>query len=201
MTWGGALPKKMRKPEPGSLRPKPVLVYIPSPHRTRDQERFEEVVLRVQQFVLCSRFFSCVEISAASAEVHPLLEDKKFKTPVLVVFDSSLKKRAVVHSRASAMKAYGAMRKIGQPDYVTNIKETLRKAKVLLGDFDQVDAARKVLQLKKTRLETALGKGEKATARKLEKEIEHDQAQIDEIYEKAEREWNEIWDLQRKKVP
>jgi hypothetical protein len=201
MTWGGTLPKKEPKLESGTVRPKPVLVYISSPHRTRDQERFEEVVLKVQQFVLCSRFFECVEMSATTAEVHPLLEGRKFKTPVLVVFDSALQKCAGVHSRASAMKAFGAMRKMGQPDYVTNMKETLRKAKVLLGDFDQVDAARKVLRLKKTRLETALGKGEKATARKLEKEIERDQAEIDKIYENAERKWNEVWELQLKKVP
>lgn len=198
MAWGGMMPDPDRKLVPGQPRPKPLLVYVPSNLRTRDQERFENA-LQIQQFVLCSRFFQCVRLSESQARQHPLLR-LKFKVPCLIVFNSSLKKKDVVRARASAMKAYSAMRRIGQPDYKTPIKETLRQAKVLLGDFDQVDEARNVLGLKQKRLETAIAKGEKATARKLEKEIARDLAQIDAIYKKAKDRWAKIWDLKIKTV-
>ena len=172
---------------------------MPNPVGGQDQERFEKA-LAIQQFVLCSRFFNCVQISENDARKHPLLRDVKFKTPCLIVFDSSLKKRTIVRARASAMKAYNAMRRLGQPDYKTPIKETLRKAKILLGDFDQVDEARTVLGLKKTRHKTAVSKREFATAKKLQKEIDRDQGQIDAIYKKATEKWTKIWTLEIKKV-
>ena len=111
MAWGGMMPDPDRKLVPGQPRPKPLLVYVPSNLRTRDQERFENA-LQIQQFVLCSRFFQCVRLSESQARQHPLLR-LKFKVPCLIVFNSSLKKRDVVRARASAMKAYSAMRRIG----------------------------------------------------------------------------------------
>ncbi|MHC4550073.1 MAG: hypothetical protein ACYTEZ_14975 [Planctomycetota bacterium] len=200
LAWDGRLPRSPEEPErEGQPRRKPLLIYIPHDIATRDQERFEQVVVEIETFKLASRFFERVRISAKGAGDHFLLKDVKVKPPAIVVFDSTRRKHAVARGRASAMKAWGVMRKIGQPDYETNMQETIRKASVLLGRFDRVDAARDSLQIKRGRMENALGKGDMARAKVLEKEIAKDQAKIDKLYDDTERRWQELWTLEIKK--
>lgn len=203
MAWGGSLPtaeQLAKTPSPGDPRRKPLLVYVASSIRSKDQERFEEVVVENESFVAAAQFFECVQASEAAARAHPLLEGLKWSAPALIVFDSSRKTREVAHARASAMKAVDLMRMVGQPDYESDINETIRKAKVLLGTFDQVDAARDALKIKRARVDNALGKGDKARAAVLEKDCDKDEDEIDELFKKTEKEWNEIFDVKIKKV-
>jgi hypothetical protein len=203
MAWGGSLPKPeqlAKTPAPGDPRPRPLLVYVASGIQSRDQARFEEVVVENESFVLASQFFDCVQVSEATARAHQLFLGLKWSAPAVIVIDSSRKTREVAHARASAMKAVDLMRRVGQPDYENDINETLRKAKVLLGTFDQVDAARDALKIKRARVENALGKGDKARAAVLEKDCDRDEEQISELFKKTEKEWNELFDLKIKKV-
>lgn len=203
MAWGGSLPTAEQlatPPSAGDPRPKPLLVYVVSGLQSRDQSRFEEVVVENESFVFASQFFDCVQVSEATARAHQLFEGLKWSAPAVIVIDSSRKTREVAHARASAMKAVDLMRMVGQPDYVSDINETLRKAKVLLGTFDQVDAARDALAIKRARVENALGKGDKARASVLEKDCDRDEEQLNELFRKTEKEWNEVFDLKIKKV-
>lgn len=204
MAWGGSLPtpeKLATAPAPGDPRPRPLLVYVASSLRSHDQERFEEVVVENESFVIAARFFDSVQISEATAKAHQLFEGLKWSAPAVLVIDSARKTREIAHARASAMKAVDMMRMVGQPDYVSDINETLRKAKVLLGTFDQVDAARDSLKIKRARVENALAKGDKARANVLEKDCDRDEEQLNELFKKTEQEWNELFDLKIKKVP
>jgi hypothetical protein len=203
MTWGGRLPAadqvgKDEPPKPGEPRRKPLLVYVASSLQSRDQTRFEEVVLKNESFTLMARFFDCVEAAEATAKAHPLFEGIQYTPPAVIVFDSTRRKHAVARGRASAMKATGIMRKIGQPDYVSPMKETVRKAKVLLGTFDQCDAARDALAIKRARRENALGKGDAARAKVLEKDIAKDEKRLDELHAKTDKAWSELWTLEIK---
>jgi len=148
--------------------------------------------------VIASRFFDCIQVSEASGSKHPLLEGLKWSAPAVIVIDSSRKTREVSRGRASAMKAVGLMRKVGQPDYESDINETVRKAKVLLGTFDQVDAARDALKIKRARVENALAKGDKAGAAALEKDCDKDEEKINDLFKETEKEWNELFDLKIK---
>jgi hypothetical protein len=195
MNWGGKLPTEeelAKPPVPGQPRPKPLLVYVASSLRTRDQERFEEVVVQNESFVIAAKFFVCAQVSEATAKTHQLFEGLNWKAPAILVIDSSRQVREVARGRASAMKAVDLMRMVGQPDYVTDINETLRQAKLVLGNFDQVDAGREALKIKRTRVENALGKGDEAKARVLEKECDKDEAELDALFKKTEQEWNDL---------
>ncbi|MFI5402259.1 MAG: hypothetical protein ACHQ1G_04930 [Planctomycetota bacterium] len=203
MAWGGSLPTPEQlatPPAAGDPRPKPLLVYVVSGLQSRDQSRFEEVVVENESFVFAAQFFECVQVSEATARAHQLFEGLKWSAPAVIVIDSSRKTREVAHARASAMKAVDLMRMVGQPDYVSDINETLRKAKVLLGTFDQVDAARDALAIKRARVENALGKGDKARAAVLEKDCDRDEEQMNKLFRETEKEWNELFDLKFKKV-
>jgi hypothetical protein len=204
MAWGGALPsaeKLAAVPAPGDPRPRPLLIYVASSIRSNDQARFEEVVVENESFVIAAQFFDCVQVSEAAARAHPLFEGLKWSAPAILVVDSTRKTREVAQARASAMKAVDLMRMVGQPDYESDINETLRKAKVLLGTFDQVDAARDALKIKRARVENALGKGDKARAAVLEKDCDKDEEQINELFNRTEKEWNELFAVKIKKVP
>jgi len=203
MAWGGSLPKPEElatAPSQGDPRRKPLLVYVPSSLRSNDQARFEEVVFENESFVVAARFFDCVQAAEASVRSHPLFEGLKWEAPAIVVIDSSRQTREVAHARASAMKAVDLMRMVGQPDYETDMNETLRKAKVLLGTFDQIDAARDALKIKRARVENALAKGDKAKAAVLEKDCDRDEEQMKELIRKTEREWDGLFDLKIKKA-
>ena len=203
MAWGGSLPtpeQLAKTPSPGDPRPRPLLVYVASSIRSKDQERFEEVVVENESFAIAANFFDCVQVSEATAKGHQLFQGLKWSAPAIIVIDSSRKKREVAHARASAMKAVDLMRMVGQPDYESDINEALRKTKVLLGTFDQIDAARDALKIKRARVDNALGKGDKAGAAVLEKDCDKDEEEIDELFKKTEKEWNEILAVKIKKV-
>ena len=167
-------------------------------HDTRDQDRFEEVALKNESFMLAAKFFYRVRIWESQARKHPLLKDIKFKAPAIVAFDSTRKEHVVAGGRASGMKVYGMLVKVGQLDYVTSVSKTVRDARNLLATFDRVDAAREALGIKIGRLEEAKGKGNQAKIRQLEKEVAADRAKIEALYAKAQKRWNEIWTLRRK---
>lgn len=203
MAWNGSLPKTedlAKEPSPGDPRLRPMLIYIPSSLQSKDQERFEEVVLEDESFVIASHFFDCIQVSENTAKSYPLFEGLRWSAPAVIIIDSSRKTREVSRGRASAMKAVGLMRKVGQPDYESDINETVRKAKILLGTFDQVDAARDALKIKRARVENALAKGDKAGASVLEKDCDKDEEQINDLFKKTEQEWNELFDIKIKKM-
>jgi len=79
-----------------------------------------------------------VKIKSAIAKDTKFLDGLKFTAPAIIVFSADRSKHQIVKGRASAMKAVGAMRAIGQPAYESNIKKTLQKAKVLLSRYDQI---------------------------------------------------------------
>ncbi len=203
MVWGGSLPKPEQlatAPSRGDPRPRPLLVYVQSSLRSNDQARFEEVVVQNESFVVAARFFDCVQVAEAAAKPNPLFEGLKWDAPAILVIDSSRRTREVAHARASAMKAVDLMRTVGQPDYETDINETLRKAKVLLGTFDQVDAARDALKIKRARVDNALSKGDKAKAAVLEEDCDRDEERLNDLFKKTESEWDGLFDLKIKKV-
>ncbi len=101
--------------------------------------------------------------------------------------------------RASAMRVYGVLCKVGQRDYETSISGTVRAARNLLGSFDRIDAAQDALGIKQERLNKARGDGNAAKIRQLQREVEKDQAAIDALAEKTTTRWSEIWTLKRKK--
>ena len=117
----------------------------------------------------------------------------------MVAFESTRKQHAVAGGRASGMKVYGMLCKLGQVDYETSIAKTVRAARNLLGSFDRIDAAQDALRIKEERLNEARGDGNSAKIRKLQREVDKDQAAIDELSEKTQTRWSEIWDLKRKK--
>ena len=90
-------------------------------------------------------------------------------------------------------------RKIGQPDYKTSIAGAVRAARNLLGKFDQVDAARDALGIKRQRLDEAIVKGNQGKITTLKRSCEKDQKAIDRLYAAATKEWRKIWTLKRKK--
>ncbi|MHC4860258.1 MAG: hypothetical protein ACYTDY_09235 [Planctomycetota bacterium] len=195
-------PKEPEKPKEGEEPkepPKPLLVYVICDHHTRDQDRFDEVLMKNESFLLAAKFFCRVRIWESKAKDHPLLKAIKFKAPALVAFDSTRKERAVAVGRASGTKAYELLVKIGQLDYETGIAKTVREARNLLGTFDRVDAARGAISVKVDRLEDAKGKGDQAKIRRLTKELEIERARMEALYEKAQKRWGEIWTLKRKK--
>ena len=201
ITWGSKLPKPPEdgqprlKDEQGN-RARPLLVCVRADYDTQDQQRFDETVEDVDNFRMATRFFDCVQISESLARKAPLLAGLKFKAPTLIVFNAELTKHEVARGRGGVMKGYAAMRKLGQPTYKTQIRKTLTEAKKLLGQFDQVDAARDSLKIKLRRYETALSKGQNAKAATLKRSIDKDQAEIDKLYEKSQAAWTELWKLQ-----
>jgi hypothetical protein len=197
--WGRSIPEVDADRGPNADPPKPLLVLIVREKNTRDQERFEEVVMKNESFLLAAKFFRCVEVWEETARKHALFEDIKFRAPAAVAFDSTRKKHAVAGGRASAMKIYGILCKIGQPDYETSIAGTVRAARNLLGKFDQVDAARDSLGIKRQRLDEAMVKGNQGKIATLKRECAKDQKAIDKLYAAAQDRWREIWQLKRKK--
>ncbi len=189
LSWRGAIPKT------GD----PLLVYISTTEESRDQDRFDDVVMANESLLLAAKFFTCVEMSDDDARKHPLFAEIKIKAPVIVAFDSTREKHAVAGGRASAMKVYGVLCKVGQIDYETSVAKTVRAARNLLGSFDRIDAAQDAIGIKQTRLDEARGDGNSAKIRTLQKDIDKDQAAIDALVEKTQTHWNEIWDLKRKR--
>lgn len=182
-------------PEPGD----PLLVYVTSKHDTKDQERFDEVVMANESMLLAAKFFRCVEMSEEDAAAHALFADVKLNPPAMIAFDSTREDHAVAAGRASGMKVYGMLCKVGQADYETSIPATVREARNLLGSFDRIDAANDAIAIKRRRLDEARSDNDSAKIRKLEREVEKDQSAIDELAEKTQTHWAEIWDLKRKK--
>jgi len=197
--WGRSLPKDEEDRGPNADPPKPLLALIVREKNTRDQERFEKVVMKNESFLLAAKFFRCVEVWEETARKHTLFEDIKFTAPAAVAFDSTRKTHAVAGGRASAMKIYGILVKIGQPDYQTSIAGAVRAARNLLGKFDQVDAARDSLAIKRQRLDEATVKGNQGKIATLKRSCEKDQKAIDRLYAAAQKEWRRIWTLERKK--
>jgi len=189
LSWGSAVPETRD----------PVLVYISTGEESRDQDRFDDVVMANESLLLAAKFFTCVRMSDDDAREHPLFAEIKLKAPVIVAFDSTRKQHAVAGGRASAMKVYGMLCKIGQLDYETSLAKTVRAARNLLGSFDRIDAAQDALGIKQRRLDEARGNSNSAKIRTLQKEVDKDQAAIDALAEKTQTRWSEIWDLKRKK--
>jgi hypothetical protein len=204
IAWDGSLPAvpagggEAKPPDPQAPPPRPLLVYVTCDLATPDQRRFDEVVCNIESFMLTAKFFERAQVSESAARTHPLLKELKFKAPAILVFDSARKRHDLADARASAMKACAVMRAIGQPDYETSISRTVARATVLLGTFDQIDAARSALGIKEGRRDEALGKGDKAQAAALEKDIDRDREQIDRLYAKTQQEWTALWELVRK---
>jgi len=184
--------------DPDARAPRPLMVVIRSDERTRDQRRFDDVVMKLELVLLAAKFFDCTQIQESKAREHPLLEGIRFDPPSIVVFDSTRQKHAVAPGRASARKAYGTMRKIAQLDYKTSMERTLQKARLLLGRFDQVDAALDALRIKEGRMREAQEKGNLGRTRALQREIEAKRAEMDALYEETDRLWNELWQLERR---
>jgi hypothetical protein len=195
--WNGTIPEA--RPTHDGKPPLPVLVYVHPTTPTRDAKRFEGVTLHNESALLAMKFFCTVKMPEDVARKHPLLAGMRFKTPALIAFDSTRTKSAVAPGRTSAMKIYGLLCRVAQADYETSLAKTVRDARNLLATFDQIDAARDALTIKKSRAAEAAADGKGARARKLEQEIVADQAEIDRMLEKAEKRWTEIWDLKRKK--
>jgi hypothetical protein len=189
LSWGRTVP------EAG----KPLLVYVTTGEESRDQDRYDDVVLANESLLLAAKFYTCVEMSDDDARKLPLFAEIKLKAPAMVAFDATRKEHAVAGGRASAMKVYGMLCKVGQTDYETSIASTVRAARNLLGSFDRIDAAQDALGIKQARLDEARGDADSAKIRKLERDVDKDQAAIDELSEKTQTRWSEIWDLKRKK--
>ncbi len=181
-------------PEPGD----PLLVYVSSAGDSRDQDRFDDVVMANESLLLAAKFFKCVEMSDKDARELPLFADVKLKAPAIVAFESTRKEHVVAGGRAAAMKVYGVLCKVGQIDYETSVPATVRAARNLLGSFDRIDAAQDALAIKQRRLDEAQGNSNSAKIRTLQKEVDKDQLAIDELSEKTWTRWAEIWDLKRK---
>jgi len=201
--WGAPLPDppaegQSRPRGPNGERPKPLLVALRCAGDTADQLRFDAQVEANDNFKMATKFFDCAQVTEARAKEHPLLKDLRLRAPAIVVFDSTLQRREVAGGKASVMKAYGEMRKICSLEYETDLRRTLTEAKKLLGRFDQCDSARDSLEIKKRRMNDKLADGDEAAARFLKRDIEKDQAEIDEMYREACEEWNELWKLERK---
>ena len=201
ITWGAKLPTPPEDGQPRlkdaqGNRPRPLLICVRADYDTQDQQRFDLAVEAVDNFQLATRFFDCAEINESAAKKAPLLEGLNFKAPSLIIFNAELTKRAVARGRAGVMKGYSLMRQLGQPTYKTLIRKTLTEAKKLLGQFDQVDAARDALAIKTRRYETALSKGQNAKAETLKRSIDKDQAEIDKLYAESQAAWTELWKLQ-----
>ena len=187
LSWGSAIPA------PGD----PLMVYVTgSP--SKDQERFDDVVMKNESMLLAAKFFKCVEMSEDDVRQHPLFEKVKFKAPTVVAFDSTREKRAVAGGRASGMKIYSMLCKVGQLDYETKIAGTVRAARNCLGNFDRIDAAQSAIGIKHRRLSEAQADGDSAKIRKLQREVDKDQKAIDELVESTNTLWTEIWDIKRK---
>jgi hypothetical protein len=197
--FGRTFPKPPKEGEKPKEPPKPLLVYVTCEHDTRDQSRFDDVVMKNESFLLAAKFFRRVRIGEDGAKKNALLKGIRLKAPALVAFDSTRKEHAVAAGRASGNKAYELLVKVGQLDYETGIAKTVRDARNLLGTFDRVDAARGAIGIKEGRLAEAKGKGNVAKIRRLEKELEVERARNEALYEKAQKRWQEIWTLTRKK--
>jgi hypothetical protein len=194
--WNSTIPDAKKTPD--GTPPKPLLIYVPPKAPTRDGRRFAEVVLHNETACLAMKFFVTVKVSEDRAKTLPLLSGIRYRVPALIAFDSTRKKHAVATGRASAMKIYGLLCRACQCDYETSVAQTVRNARNLLATFDQIDAARDSLGIKKSRAAEAAADGKGARARKLEQEIVLEQAEIDRMYAKAQKRWEEIWSLRRK---
>ena len=195
LSWRGKFPASGSSADP----PKPLLVYILCDHDTQDQVRFDNNVLKNESFLLAAKFFDCVQTSEEEAKKNDLLKDLKWKAPVMIAFDSTRKKSGIAGGRAAGMKVYALLVKIGQPDYKTSISKTVRSARNLLGSFDRVDAAREALGIKLRRLSEAKGDGNAAKTRQLQREVAKDQAAIEALLGKTNKQWDKIWTIERKK--
>jgi hypothetical protein len=182
---------------PGArLRPRPLLVAIRSARPTDDQARFQRQVIEFELVQLTAKFFDCATVSERQVHDHPLFEGMRVKAPAIVVFDRSLTNRAMAPGRASARKVYGTMRSMAELDYLTKVDTTLQKARLLLGRFDQVDAARSALQIKEDRRMQAENEGKLGRAAALGREIDAKRAEIDRLYEETDALWEQLWDLE-----
>ena len=201
ISWTGKLPKKTRdelSKELGAKSNLPLMVYVTQVAKTQDQERFDNVVNNIAQFRLATKFFECVQISLPTAKDSVFLEGIKIKAPAILVFSSDRAKYKIVAGRPSAMKAYTIMRRIGQPAWDSNMKETLRKAKVLLGTYDQIDDAQNAIDIKRRRFDDAASKGEKATAKALKRDLDKDIKKRAKHLRKTDKSWDELWKLKRR---
>ena len=136
IAWTGNLPEKTRGEErakPGARAQRPLLVFVEADFLSKDQERIDTALAGIDQLRLAMKFFDCVKIKLADAKKSHFLSDHKLKAPSLIVYNADRSKFKIAKGRVSAMKAVAAMRAIAQPEYETNIKKTLQRAKVLLG--------------------------------------------------------------------
>jgi len=201
IAWTGKLPTKARidvAAEPGVAKHRPLLVYIESDLLSKDQERFDNVVSAIDQFKLATKFFDCVKLKLAEAQKAPFLEDIKLKAPSIIVYSGDRSKYKVAKGRLSSMKAVSVMRSIGQPDYETNIKGTLRSAKVLLGSYDQISDAQNAIDIKTRRWNDSMSKGEKAKAAALRRDLDKDIAAREKHLKETDEKWKKLWTLKRK---
>lgn len=188
LRWASAIPKPAD----------PLLVYVVTGNEGRDQDRYDEVVMANESLLLAAKFFTCVQMSDDAAKKHPLFAEINVKGPSMVAFDSTRKQHAVAGGRASAMKVYGMLCKMGEVDYETSVATTVRAARNLLGSYDRMDAAQDALNIKRGRLDEARSEGNTQKILKLQKGVDKDQAALDELTEKTQTRWSEIWDLKRK---
>ncbi len=203
--WSGRLPAVLDAEQAAAAEdaakdeaPRPLMVVIRATDNPADQRRFDSVVVQLELITLTSKFFDNVRISERQARAHPLFNGIQFKAPAMVCFDSTRKHHSVALGRASARKAFNSMRKVIAHDYKTKVDTTLTKARVLLGRFDQVDAARAALGIKEQRREKALADGNRSRAAALDREIAKDRRAFESLYADTEEKWQKLWQLERR---
>lgn len=199
--WDGKLPKKSREDlaeEAGAELRKPLLVYVTQSTKTQDQERFDNVVESIAQFKLATKFFERVKIPITEANKSVFLEGIRIQAPAILVFGPDRSTYKMSAGRPSAGKAVAIMRRVGQPAWETDMKKTLQQAKVLLARYVQIDAAQNAIDIKKRRHDDAAAKGEQATARALQADLDRDVGKREKYLEETDKLWKELWTLKRR---
>ena len=199
VAWTGRIPE-LEYDEAGYLKPaaKPLMIYVYASSSNPHQKRFDDVAVGLDLVRLSTKFFIPIKVAEADARKHPLLDGIAFRAPAVIVFDSTLTSNRVAGGKASGRKVFEAMRRVAALDYIVPVDKVVAKAGLLLGNFDRVDAARAAMRIKQDRVADARADGKESRARKLEREIEQKQKEMDALYEETDAAWKKLFDLQRR---
>lgn len=131
-------------------------------------DKVEEVVLMKDEVCIGMWAFDTVKISSEHAKADPLLKEAGEEVPRFVFISHDMDDVEVIEDKQmKAKNVLKVMEKMAKDAYGVSLKSRCKKMLKVLGDYDKLAGARKVLQDKEARAE-----GKESKLKKLAKERE-----------------------------
>jgi hypothetical protein len=172
---------------------KPMLVYVvPDEASGSDYDKVEKVLLTDEKVALGTRAFRRVKVAQSDAAKDAILSKSGTAAPRFVVISADYKTVTTVEkSKLTIPALWSSMTDAATKFYASSIDDAVKQTRDVLVEYDKIAGEKKVLEDKKTRLDT------KPNPTEL-KEVEAKLAAIDERQAKAAEREQKIWDLKPK---